>query len=92
MSEAGEPGLPRVTVKLLYDGIVIDQTATVGDGSFSFPSVLPGLYRVIETQPGWVRYSSTPDEVGVEVIAGQQATVNFGDWNGLAAYLPVILH
>ncbi|MFO0802292.1 MAG: SdrD B-like domain-containing protein [Gemmataceae bacterium] len=53
--DAGEPGLPGVTVELLAGGTVIDVTTTDGSGRYSFPSLaessLFGLYQVRVTAP-----------------------------------------
>jgi hypothetical protein len=46
---------------------------------------------VREVQPSWLRYSTTPDEVVVFVGAGQELRVDFGDWNGVAIWLPLIV-
>ncbi len=90
--EAGEPGLPGVTIRLFAGGTQVGQTITVGDGTYRFPSLLPGNYRVQELQPAWLRFSSTPDEVDATVLSGGLAIVNFGDWNGRQVWLPVVLH
>jgi protocatechuate 3,4-dioxygenase beta subunit len=63
---------------------------TLDDGRYRFPSLSPGAYVVQEVQPAWLRYSSTPDELTVNLAAGQEAIVNFGDWNGLPIWLPLL--
>ena len=88
---AGEPGLNRVTIRLLKQGRGFDQTLTESDGAYLFPQLLPGSYAVHEVQPGWLRWSTTPNEVPVTVVNGQEAIANFGDWNGRPTWLPLIL-
>ena len=77
-----ESGLPGVTVKLFRDGIQIGQAATTGDGAYRFVVLEFGAYQVREVQPGWLRWSTTPNEVTVALAAGETRTVDFGDWNG----------
>jgi hypothetical protein len=86
-----EPGLAGVNVVLLQEGRQVGQQVTAGDGSYSFTSLPAGEYMVRESQPEWLRYSSTPDEVTLRLAVGQRATVNFGDWNGLPAWLPLVV-
>jgi hypothetical protein len=89
--DPGEPGLVGVTIELLTDGIQIGMTTTQGDGSYGFVSVPAGDYWVLEVNPTWLHYSTTPDEVPVTIINGVQNIVNFGDWNGRPAWLPFML-
>jgi hypothetical protein len=84
--------LNSVKIWLLKQGVQIDQTLTESDGSYLFPPLLPGSYTVHEVQPAWLRWSTTPNEVTVDVINGQEAIADFGDWNGRPVYLPLILH
>ena len=91
LPDAGEPGLAGVTIRLLRDGVQVGQAATAGDGAYRFSALPPGAYRVREIQPAWVRFSTTPDEVPVTLAAGETRTVNFGDWDGRALYLPLVL-
>jgi hypothetical protein len=80
-----------VKVVLLRGGLQIGQQFTDGSGAYSYPSLPAGEYAVREVQPAWLRYSSTPDEVTVTVVNGQTAIANFGDWNGLPTWLPLLL-
>ena len=65
--------------------------ATTGDGAYRFAVLLPGTYMVRETQPAWMRWSTTSNQVTVSLAAGETRTVDFGDWNGRPTYLPLIL-
>jgi hypothetical protein len=89
--DAGEPGLPDVTVKLLHDGIQIGQATTDEDGTYRLADLERNTYRVREIQPARLRWSTTPDEIIVTLAAGESRTVDFGDWNGRPTYLPLIL-
>jgi hypothetical protein len=91
IQDAGEPGLAGVTVRLLRDSIQIGQAATASDGTYRYSALAAGNYVVQESQPAWVRFSTTPDEVPVTLAAGETRTVNFGDWDGRALYLPLVL-
>jgi hypothetical protein len=89
--DADEPGLDGVPVKLVQGGIQVASVTTEPDGTYSFLGLSPGTYTVREMQPDRLRYSSTPDEVTVDVVAGGDLTVNFGDWDGLPTWLPLLL-
>jgi hypothetical protein len=89
--DEGEPGLAGVQITLFRDGAQIERVVTLGDGSYSLPPLSSGEYLVRETQPAWLRYSSTPDDVPVTLAAGQHATVDFGDWAGIPLWLPMML-
>ncbi len=54
-------------------------TATTGeDGSYTFPSLEPGTYTVVERDtPGY--FHTTPDVVTVELSPGEGAVVDFGN-------------
>ena len=58
--------------------------------TYRFASLAAGSYRVREAHPSWMRYSSTPDEVTVQIRAGEEGVANFGDWNGRFIYLPLL--
>jgi hypothetical protein len=54
-------------------------------------TLVPGNYAVREVQPGWLPFSSTPNEVSAVLSGGQTLQVDFGDWAGLAMWLPLVL-
>jgi uncharacterized repeat protein (TIGR01451 family) len=73
-----ESGIGGVTVELFRGETVVRTTLTAGDGSYSFLNVTPGNYWVVETNlPGYK--STTPDEVHVNVVLGEDEGVDFGD-------------
>ena len=73
-------------------GVKVGQTTTLGNGSYNFTALLPGrTYRIREINPPWALYSTTPDEATVSLHNGEHATVEFGDWNGLPNWLPLLL-
>jgi hypothetical protein len=86
-----ELGLVGVRIRLLAGGSVIGETTTSGAGEYEFGSLLPGAYSLLETQPTWLKFSSTPDLVSVLVVAGESKVVNFGDWTGVPSWLPLLL-
>lgn len=71
--DAGEPGIPNVTVTLDDD----HTTATDEQGEFAF-STEPGVHQVRETDSAGYT-SSTVNEVHVMVLAQQTVEVAFGD-------------
>ncbi|HEY42247.1 MAG TPA: DUF11 domain-containing protein, partial [Dehalococcoidia bacterium] len=76
--DAGEIGIGGVTIELFRGETVLRTTLTAGDGSYSFLNVTPGNYRVVETNlPGY--NSTTPDEVPITVVLGEDEEVDFGD-------------
>jgi len=53
IQDAGEPGIPNVTVNLKNSlGVVIDTTTTDADGLYLFDDLTPGTYSVQFVQPG----------------------------------------
>jgi len=88
--DGDEPGLIDITIVLLFNRIQIGQTQTQSNGAYSFTMLPSGDYQVRETQPSWLRYSSTPDEIQLSVAEGEYATINFGDWSGLPNWLPLL--
>ncbi len=86
-----EPGLIGVQVRLLQEGVQIGTMTTGGGGAYSFTLLPPGRYRVREVQPEQLRFSTTPNEVMIDIAAGETHTVDFGDWAGRSTYLPLIL-
>jgi uncharacterized repeat protein (TIGR01451 family) len=59
-------------------GVQPTTTTTASDGTYNFPNLPAGNYRVVETQPNGLG-SSTPNSVPVDVRTGNPTTVRFGD-------------
>lgn len=82
----GEPGIGSVRVDL-YDNtgtILIASRITTAGGSYSFTNLVPGTYRVVETDlAGYV--STTFNDVSATVTVGGSVIVNFGDYKLPAA-------
>ena len=74
----GEPGIPGVTITLRQGGTVVATTTTGADGSYRFENLPAGSYTVEETQPAGYG-SSTPDSRSVNVSAGANQSIDFGD-------------
>jgi hypothetical protein len=89
--ETYESGLVGVTLKLFDASGQIGETSTGGDGGYRWTELAPGSYRVVEVQPAWLRFSSTPDERVVLVTAGGEAVADFGDWSGSETWLPLVV-
>jgi large repetitive protein len=94
VQDNGEPGIPGVLITLTgtaLDGTTVSLTATTGaDGSYSFPALKPGTYRVTETHPAAWRdgreslpsgtVSPTNDVIEVVLTGGiPMAGLNFGE-------------
>jgi hypothetical protein len=78
--DEGEPGISGVTITLLQGGSTISTTATGGDGSYVFDSVLLGDYTVEETNlPDYTSTTLNVRSVSL-TTPGQEETVNFGDY------------
>jgi len=88
--DGGEPNLIGVAVRLYAGGLFLGELRTEGDGLVAFRSLPPGNYRVVELNPAGL-FSSTPDEVMVELRAGDVVEIRFGDWEGLPNWLPLLL-
>ncbi|MTB53824.1 SdrD B-like domain-containing protein, partial [Lewinella sp. W8] len=68
IQDAGEPGVPNVTVNLKDEnGNVIASTTTAGDGSYSFDNLVPGDYSVQFVLPGGFEYTDL-NEGGDEAL------------------------
>jgi hypothetical protein len=78
-------------VNLFPGNAQIGTTKTQDGGGYRFTMPPLGAYTVVEVNPGWHEFSSTPDRVPVIVSRGQASVVNFGDGNGRPSYLPLIL-
>lgn len=74
----GEPGLIGVSILLYQGNNVVGSTTTGGDGTYHFDSLLPGQYRIEETDPPGFT-STTSNSVVLFVSAGNDFVVNFGD-------------
>lgn len=75
--DPGEPGLPGWTINLLYEGKVVTNTVTDGEGRYAFKldadhlPIGPGTYQAQEVnQAGWVQ-SQTPGPITVVVGVGE---------------------
>ncbi len=86
-----EFGLVGVQIRLVKAGVTIAQATTDSTGYYGFPWVAAGEYVVREVHPTWVRFSSTSDAVPVTLVVGSVAVVDFGDWDGLPTWLPLVL-
>ncbi|MGK6354347.1 SdrD B-like domain-containing protein [Sphingomonas sp. DT-207] len=74
-----EQGIPGVTITLRrQDGSVAGTATTVPDGSYRFENLPAGTYTVEETQPGGYG-SSTPNSQSINVTAGQNQEIDFGE-------------
>ena len=87
--EAGEPGLFGVTIQLWRNGAQISAQLTDINGSFYFANVPPDVYLVRESQPFWLRFSSTPNEAVLSITGGSEGRAEFGDWEGRPTWLPL---
>jgi hypothetical protein len=72
-------------------GVQIGAATSQGNGGYAFASLPSGAYELRQVQPEWLPFSSTADVVPIVVHAGEVVTVDFGDWNGLPSYLPVLV-
>jgi uncharacterized repeat protein (TIGR01451 family) len=74
----GEPAIPGVTITLRQGGTVVATATTGPDGSYRFENLPAGSYTIEETQPAGYG-SSTPDSRSVNVSAGANQSIDFGD-------------
>lgn len=76
--DAGEAGVAGVTIRLLNaQNVAVASTVTAADGSYSFASLTPGTYTVVQDQPKG--YSPTTAVTRqVEVLANQNVAACFG--------------
>jgi len=94
IKQSGEPGIggTKVTLVNAITGVTVGTTTTASDGSYSFTDLVPGTYRLNETQPaGFTDGKDTVGSVGgvlvptdsigsIPVVAGTNGTgYNFGE-------------
>ncbi len=80
--DTGEIPLTPVKVDLIdTTGTIIATTTTGTDGKYRFINLPPGVFSVVETNPGGYA-STTLDRVSVTLSSGTDAEVNFGDVAG----------
>ena len=84
VQDTGEQGLPGVTVTL--DGA--SPVTTAQDGSYYFVVSKSGVYRVVESNPSGY-FSTTPDEVHVNVTLGESYPVHFGNAANSSAFVTI---
>jgi hypothetical protein len=89
--DPNEPGLAGVRITIAVDGAQIGAAETGEHGGYRFERLPPGRYHLAAANPPGVCFSTTPDEVNVFVADDQWLVVDFGDWAGRAAYLPLLL-
>ncbi len=77
-AEPGKPGIGGVTIQLVQNGVVVATTVTAADGSYAFNGLAAGSYTVTEVQPAGYG-SSTPNSVAVNLTAGSNARVDYGE-------------
>lgn len=76
--DAGEGGVSGVTIELLDSkGQAVTTTVTALDGSYRFPDLTPGTYKVRELLPQGFDPTSAV-EYTLTVVAGQNASACFG--------------
>ncbi|HET6523571.1 SdrD B-like domain-containing protein [Sphingopyxis sp.] len=83
-ADNNETGIPGVTITLRQGGTVVATTTTGPDGSYRFENLPAGSYTVEETQPAGYG-SSTPNSQSVNVSAGQNQSIDFGETNSSLA-------
>jgi len=85
---AGEPGLPGWTIKLIKGAIEISSTQTADDGRYSFTDIAPGSYTVEELdQDGWIQsYPPTPGTHAITLVSriAGPTDIDFGNHGSLA--------
>ena len=86
----GGPKMFGVPVHLYSGALLVGEIRTDGHGCFGLASLMPGRYRVVETNLVGM-FSSTPDEVEVDVRVGDSMQIGFGDWAGHPLWLPLVL-
>jgi hypothetical protein len=85
LQDEAEPGIGGVTVTLGTG----ESGQTVGNGGYQFDPD-EGTYIVEETNPEGF-YSTTPDQMTVNVSTGGSASANFGDRFGAEIFLPLVV-
>ena len=86
--DGGDVGLAGVVVTLQRpDGSVVATTTTAADGSYSFPSVPPGNYVIVEAQPAGYGNAAenATNRFPLTVGTTSPPPVNFGETTGSIA-------
>lgn len=84
LADKGEIPLTPVKVDLIDSAGGLTATTTTGtDGKYRFINLSPGVFTVVETNPGGYA-STTLDHVSVTLSSGTDAEVDYGDIAGAA--------
>ncbi|MBC7224201.1 MAG: carboxypeptidase regulatory-like domain-containing protein, partial [Anaerolineae bacterium] len=74
-----EAGLGGVQVSVRHmDDTPVGDMLTLADGSYAFPSLREGTYKVVVTLPGPSWIATTPNPTWAVVLPGSVTFVNFG--------------
>ncbi len=76
--DAGEPGLPGVTIVVTHNGTPVDSKATDASGYADFAGLAPGTYTVQEIVPTGYK-ATTPTSVNVTVSQDAGGYAQFGN-------------
>lgn len=69
IQDAGEAGVPGVTVLLLQGSKVVANTTTNSTGYYQFTNLMPGTYSVQVVPPPGYQYSPTQQASNVTVVS-----------------------
>ena len=94
--DAGEPGIPGVTVELIQNGSVISTTTTDANGNYSFTGLQPGTYTVKFSTTGLTSVDTGPDttDSDANLVSGETTiTLSAGQYDPTldAGYIPAAL-
>ena len=78
VQDSEDTGVEGVTIQLLKDGVVVQETTTGPNGFYSFTVCDPGTYTVQEVVPtGWIQTGPIGGQSTFTAVSGQDQTANF---------------
>jgi hypothetical protein len=95
--DAGEEGIPDVTIKLLTGRVSIDDLVlvatvlTTADGSYRIDGIQMGTYLLVQTVPLGCAPATEPEVIVQASGMDPVITVNFGNWPRHRSYLPLVV-
>ncbi len=86
-----ELGASGAKVRLYSNGALLQEYVTGGDGAYHFMTLMPGwTYTLKAVPPANLPFFTTDSEFNVGVSSGEHRYVDFGVWDGIQSWVPLV--